>query len=671
MVASSTFLLGGAVLGAANALSVPGPSTIRRDSEIDWSSCGDMNSRYSIGDKFNISCGYYEVPLDWADESVGTGKLAVAIYPATKERWGTMFGNPGGPGASGIEYVLGYGPNISVMTGGHYDVVSWDPRGVGHTTPGPPSCFDSGDDYSDYFDGTLEFTGLEIRGNLTDGNQIQEFYSHVGEMEKKYKGLGKRCAKADSGKYLPYLGSAAGARDMVSLAEYFDPGVQEINYWGVSYGSMLGFIFVNMFPDRVGHVILDGCMNPLLYANKPTTQYFADDVEATDEAFAGFATGCAMAGKGSCKLVQSNNDTGADITQLVRDLFDIAHELLVAGADMSQTLTSARARQHLYRAMYTPSQWSQLDDFMYDYAQSLEALAANITDTSGKRELAHAKRDSSAPTYEHQAIYCGDGVDAGNMTMRDGFDAIVYASKNVSPMFGPQWGMQGNVCFAWPARAVERYTGPWNKKLKNPILVIGNTADPVTPFANAKLMADLLGDSAVLLKQDGFGHSSLAEKSSCTIKIINNLFKDGSLPKGDDTQCEIDNSVVLFPKSNVTQAGVKSMLVSAASGSDSDSSAVASNSGSTTDAATSDAQQMKDLEDERDTYRNAMIGVSAVAGVLLIAVGALVFRSVRERRKYTRVNTTAREAVLDPAWSTDAPSRHSFTDPYENTYEKH
>ncbi|TRM56796.1 hypothetical protein BD626DRAFT_231844 [Schizophyllum amplum] len=113
------------------------------------------------------------------------------------------------------------------------------------------------------------------------------------------------------------------------------------------------------------------------------------------------------------------------------------------------------------------------------------------------------------------------------------------------------------------------------------------------------------------------------------------------------------------------------MLVSAASGSDSDSSAVASNSGSATDAATSDAQQMKDLEDERDTYRNAMIGVSAVAGVLLIAVGALIFRSVRERRKYTRVNTTAREAVLDPAWSTDAPSRHSFTDPYENTYEKH
>ena len=152
----------------------------------------------------------------------------------------------GGPGGSGVEYVVGFGLNISVTTGGNYDIVSWDPRGSdGHTEPGPPACFDTAADYYEYFNGTLQQTGIEIRGYLRDDNQIADFYSHVDEMEEKYKTLGESCAKAESGKTLPYLGSAAGARDMVAMAEYFDPGVQEINYWGVSYGSMLGFIFVN------------------------------------------------------------------------------------------------------------------------------------------------------------------------------------------------------------------------------------------------------------------------------------------------------------------------------------------------------------------------------------------------------------------------------------------
>ena len=148
-----------------------------------------------------------------------------------------------------------------------------------------------------------------------------------------------------------------------------------------------------------------------------------------------------------------------------------------------------------------PAHWSELDDIIWAIQESLEEIAAGNS-TSVKRELEHAKRqlsesthrsigtgtakrqisEASAHTYALEAIYCGDGVDAGNMTMRGAFDSIVYASENVSPMFGPLWGVQGNVCFAWPARAVERYTGPWDKKLKNPILVIGNTVRVVFPL---------------------------------------------------------------------------------------------------------------------------------------------------------------------------------------------
>ncbi|KAI4519163.1 alpha/beta-hydrolase [Schizophyllum commune Loenen D] len=549
---------------AGQALGVLGSSAKARDAGIEWFSCGLLDPQYSVDDSQNITCGYYEVPLDYANETAGTTKLAVVKYPATEDRVGTLFVNPGGPGNSGVAFIVEYGANLSAITGGNYDLVSWDPRGSdGFTEPGPPTCFNSADEYYAYYNGTLQVTGIEIKGNLSDGDQVAELYSHVDEMEGKLKGEGQRCAAGKGGDTLEYLGTAATARDLVALADYFEPGVQGINYWGVSYGTMLGITFVNMFPERVGRVVLDGCMDPVLYMTKPSTQYFLNSLELSDETFAGFAAGCAMAGKAGCPLVQHDNDTAADIGQYFQDMLDLAHNLTVSGADMSTVLTSAEARVNLYNNLQLTQSWASAASLLQGWGIALDALAANQTVPAEiAAELTSLKTDFSViPSHANEAILCSDVVDAGNMTMRDGFDAIVSASENVSSLFGPQWGNSGNACFAWPARAVERYTGPWDNKPKNRILIIGNTADPLTPFKNAKLMADLLGDSAVLVRQDGLGHTSLAEQSSCTIGIINKYFTEGSLPEGDDTVCEIDDSVVIFPNSNATQASVRRSIL--------------------------------------------------------------------------------------------------------------
>ncbi|KAI5891464.1 alpha/beta-hydrolase [Schizophyllum commune H4-8] len=563
MARTTSLFPAGVIIVAGQAL---GSSATARNAGVAWFSCGDFDPQYSAGDAQNITCGYYEVPLDYADETVGTAKLAVVKYPATGERVGTLFVNPGGPGNSGVAFVVEYGANLSAITGGNYDLVSWDPRGSdGFTDPGPPTCFNSAAEYYEYYNGTLQVTGIDIKGNLSDGDQVAELYSHVGEMEAKLKGEGQRCAAGKNGDTLHYIGTAATARDLVSLADYLEPGVQGINYWGVSYGTMLGITFVNMFPERVGRVVLDGCMDPILYMTEPSTQYFLNSLESSDETFAGFTAACAMAGKAGCPLVKNDNDTAADIEQHFQDMLDLAHNLTIGGADMSQVPTSAEARVNLYNTLQLTQTWSSAAGLLHDWGLALEALAANESVPAEiAAELSSMKTNFSVvPSHANEAILCSDVVDAGNMTMRDGFDAIVSASENVSPLFGPQWGNSGNACFAWPVRAVERYTGPWDNKPKNPVLIIGNTADPITPFKNAQLMADLLGDSAVLVRQDGLGHTSLAEQSSCTIGIINKYFTEGSLPENDATVCEIDDSVVLFPNPNVTQASVRRSILDA------------------------------------------------------------------------------------------------------------
>ncbi|KAL1721578.1 TAP-like protein-domain-containing protein [Schizophyllum commune] len=548
------------VLLGACALVVSATNARKRGSEVEWSSCSDLNPLYSFADATNITCGFYEVPLDYADESVGKAKLALAKDPAPEERWGTMFVNPGGPGVSGVGFLLMNGTQLRAAVGNHYDIIAWDPRGsAGNTIPGAISCFSSAEEYNDFLNGTLEATGIEIHGNLTDGDQVEQFYAHIDEMDVKYRGLAERCAKADADrKTLRYVGTVATARDIAALADYLDPGVQEINYW--------------VFPERVGHVVLDGCMNPELYWTEPSIHYYPNNMLNTDETFAGFADACAQAGKDGCSLVPNDNTTGADVVQYVRDLFDRAHSLLTSGVDMTQTLTSAEAREWLWSSLYLPPQWSSVADTLFAWAQSLDAVAsgASVSNDVAAKLIPLKYNITAPPAFGTESIYCGDAVDAvdaenqttrdvKSQTMRDSFEGIVNTSRDVSPLFGPRWHViPAKLCYAWPERAVERFTGPWDSKPRNRVLVIGNKVDPITPYSNSQRVASMLGDKAVLVTQNGFGHTSLAEKSTCTINAIRQYLTDGSLPTGNGTQCEIDGDVVIFPKPNSAQVSAKS-----------------------------------------------------------------------------------------------------------------
>ena len=180
--------------------------------------------------------------------------------------------------------------------------------------------------------------------------------------------------------------------------------------------------------------------------------------------------------------------------------------------------------------------------------------------------------------------------------------------------------------------------------MKNPIIIIGNKADPATPFLDASLVAGWLGDSATLVEQDGYGHLSLAQKSTCTQNIISNFFINGVRPAGDDTVCAIDtDGPELFPSKGVKASDIKNAI---------------STDGNST---TPDSQELDDLKAQKKNLFIAVIALAAACGILLLT---LVFSCLRGRRgrEYRPIGTRDGQKVEFVGYDAD----RSYSDPYDH-----
>ena len=182
--------------------------------------------------------------------------------------------------------------------------------------------------------------------------------------------------------------------------------------------------------------------------------------------------------------------------------------------------------------------------------------------------------------------------------------------------------------------------------MKNPIIIIGNKADPATPFLDASLVAGWLGDSATLVEQDGYGHLSLAQKSSCTHNIISNFFVDGVHPKGENTSCEIDpDGPPLFPSKGVKASDIRTAI---------------SNDGNST--TTPDSQQLDGLKAQKNNLFIAVIALAAACGILLISLIFSCFRG-RRGREYKPIGTRGAYGQKVDFVGYDAD--RSYSDPYD------
>ncbi|KAJ7624802.1 hypothetical protein FB45DRAFT_924242 [Roridomyces roridus] len=486
-------------------------------------------------------CGSVIVPKDYFDLSAGTASIAIARFPATKfPKKGTVFLNPGGPGGSGTRLAA---PEFANIIGDDWDLLGFDPRGINNTSP-QVKCFDSNSDYNFFVANTVLQQGFTVSSsaNLSDPKLEAELVQQSREFLALKKSQGELCAK-NMGEELRYMGTATVVRDMDFMAKIFDGEQGKINYWGASYGSILGAYLVNMLPERAGFVVIDGIADPVNWSTEPSHKWPANWLASTEKTYRFYLETCSRAGPDACPIAAYQGEPYEDMMARLESFFDrlAVTPLPVPFAIRPGYLTSGAARALLLMYLERPPQWS---DSALAFGQ---AMAGNGTLLFNK--LATPRLPPSlTPEYDlvRLGVTCSDSPPPASPkevpTPEDLAAEFIRTMQEVSPHFGASVsvGEPDGGCQYWPfaGKGPERFVGPWNASLEWPMLIVSNTMDPITPIQSGMRINSLMPESSRIIIQDGPGHCSTAIPTLCTVKLVRGYYA-GTLPE-NGTMCDIE-----------------------------------------------------------------------------------------------------------------------------------
>jgi pimeloyl-ACP methyl ester carboxylesterase len=502
------------VAACAFAFVLPGVATAGPNT-IPWSKC------YSQRGPFE--CGTLQVPLDYGDPNSATISLSLIRLPATDpaHRIGSLFLNPGGPGASGVSWALNVAPVLySPEVRARFDIVGFDPRGIGGSAN--LRCFGNAKQWGPAF---TPFWFPSTPGELQTWMNADQF-------------LASSCAQR-GGRIGDHMSTADVARDLDTLRQAV--GDDKLNYVGWSYGTLIGQTYANMFPDRVGRMIIDGVVDPVAWTTghgdgttTPVMARFhaADGAQATLDEFFRL---CDAAGP-HCALAPNSAERFTALAEALKD-----HPIPVTYPDGTTGLLDySTLIANTESALYDTGTWASL-------AQMLAAAEASADPTTLGANLAQIQPSLGLEVHRHHLQYANmiegfPGVmctDSDNPHSYPGFSTAAQRADETT-VFGSLWTWYSSICIDWPFSNADRYTGPWTHWTANPVLVIGNTFDPATPYENAVAASQLLPNSR-LLTLHGWGHSSLF-LSTCIDAAASSYLVDLTLP-APGTVCEQDEDL--------------------------------------------------------------------------------------------------------------------------------
>lgn len=502
-------VFGAALLGVSRASEPP--------QTIEWGSCDEALS--SIGN-LPVECGNLTVPLDYLDaESNSTLELPLLRVPALKQpAKGSIIFHYGGPGPGGRESMALFGELMHVMTGQGFDLVSWDQRGTVDVMP--YSCFNSTTD-------RLLSPGYHANLGVTtrDTAELGRNWA-LGTMEAQ------ACYEYAKDRGTELLGTVYTVRDVMQMVDALG-GDQMLRFWGLSYGTVVGATAAAMFPDKVESIVLDGVQNLHEYYSGNSLEILAD----TDKVFSAFLRTCFERPE-LCDLAKHNpNATATMIEGKIYDTIDayklrplaFTHEEL-RGQLLDHVFLKAMIRPRLYAPGNYPILANLLHLLLIDdieafseaYVEGLGSVGAVFTGGLGNEAAA--------------AIPCSDQEFRTNDldVALPNIDRLVQKSR----LFGDVLSWNIHVCAQWKLPTKERFERGFHDPIDtaNPLLIIGNEYDVVTPFVSAQNASASFPGSA-LVKYDAHGHSTPQQPSLCTARMMRAYFEDGELP-ADGTVCE-------------------------------------------------------------------------------------------------------------------------------------
>ncbi|WP_392671448.1 alpha/beta hydrolase [Streptomyces sp. LN785] len=457
---------------------------------LKWRDCGASG----------FQCATMKAPLDYGKPTGGDIKLAVSRKKATGpgKRLGSLLVNPGGPGGSAIGYLQSYAAmGYPAPVRARYDMVAVDPRGVARSEP--VECL----------------TGPQMDA-YTQVDQTPDDAAEVTKLSAAFKKFAGGCEQR-SGRILPHVSTVEAARDMDVLRALL--GDEKLNYVGASYGTFLGATYAELFPARAGRLVLDGAMDPSL----PSEEMNRDQTAGFETAFQSFAADCIK--KSGCPLgTASTADAATRLEQLFAGL-----DAKPVPAGGSRKLGESLATIGVVAAMYDEAAWPQLRTAL---------TAAKKGEGSGLLALADSyyERQPNGSyanlMFANAAVNCVDAPPAFS-----GPADVTRAApgfEKASPVFGEAFAWAALNCADWPAAptgTAHRITA----KGAPPIVVVGTTRDPATPYKWARSLAGQLS-SGTLLTYEGDGHTAYGRGSKCIDTAINSYLLKGT-PPADGKKC--------------------------------------------------------------------------------------------------------------------------------------
>jgi pimeloyl-ACP methyl ester carboxylesterase len=494
---------------------------------LNWGACS-ATEQFPAG----VDCATARVPLDYDQPAGDSIDLALARRPATnsQNRLGTIFVNPGGPGGSGVDLAaFGFGEFIFDKLQGRFDVVGFDPRGIARSEP--LRCFDTLDEAFQLFAGVPVFPYRA---------ELQQPYFDIG------KTFATQCINRQS-RIFDHMSTADVVRDLDLLRQAV--GDSKLTYLGFSYGSYIGNTYAILFPGNVRAVVIDGVLDPRLWANG--LQVSSDRV-ATEEEFQEFLRLCDEAGAPACALAGPGGSSNrfATLEAAVRTNPPTLPDGTVYTIDLL-------IRDAAF-AMYAPENWVQNAAF---FAALLETVTANPasaaragelrtriiqTIENWRGDLQNPRREArlqGSPRAQEQYSNFLEGFPGNHCSdtqypKRLPAYTVVDLYARAGSRFGPFWWWSNANCANWPL-SEDRYGGPWITRTSAPVLVVGNFFDGITDYAGAVASSRLLTNSR-LLSYAGWGHTATG-RSACVADFVAGYLLNGTLPP-EGTVCPANPS---------------------------------------------------------------------------------------------------------------------------------